>query len=94
VYGGAHQQDDRLVGEVRFLNAGSVGLPDEGDGAARWLWVADGRAELQRTPDDAAGARRRMLGEPLADLEIDRATASDYLMIGPGMPRAPVELSA
>jgi hypothetical protein len=32
--------------------------------------------------------------EPLADPEIDRATASDYSMIGPGMPRAPVNLPA
>jgi hypothetical protein len=29
---------------VRFVNAGSVGLPYEGDGAARWLWVADARS--------------------------------------------------
>ena len=61
VGGHTHQQDDRLVGEVRFVNAGSVGLPYEGDGAAHWLWVADGRAEPQRTPYDAAGAGRRML---------------------------------
>ena len=61
VGGHTHQQDDRLVGEVRFVNAGSVGLPYEGDGAARWLWVADGRPELQRTPYDAAAAGRRML---------------------------------
>ena len=83
-----------MVGEVRFANAGSVGLPYEVDAAARCLWVADGRAELQRTPHDAAGAGRRMLGEPLADPEIDRATASDYSMVGPGMPRAPVNLPA
>jgi putative phosphoesterase len=61
VGGHTHQQDDRLVGEVRFVNAGSVGLPYEGDGAARWLWVTDARPELQRTPYDAAGAGRRML---------------------------------
>ena len=61
VGGHTHQQDDRPVGEVRFVNAGSVGLPYEGDGAARWLWVTDGRPELQRTPYDAAGAGRRML---------------------------------
>src|SRR6185437_15232752 len=39
VAGHTHQQDDRVVGGVRFVNAGSVGLPYEGDGAARWLWV-------------------------------------------------------
>ena len=32
VAGHTHQQDDRVVGDVRFVNAGSVGLPYEGDG--------------------------------------------------------------
>jgi predicted phosphodiesterase len=61
VAGHTHQQDDRVVGEVRFLNAGSVGLPYEGDGAARWLWLADGEPELRRTAYDAAAAGARML---------------------------------
>jgi hypothetical protein len=58
---GEREVGEAVGGEVRFVNAGSVGLPYEGDGAARWLWVADGRAEPQRTPYDAAGAGRRML---------------------------------
>ena len=61
VAGHTHQQDDRTVGGVRFINAGSVGMPYEGDGAARWLWVADGVPELRSTSYDAAGAGRRML---------------------------------
>jgi predicted phosphodiesterase len=61
VAGHTHQQDDRVVGSVRFVNAGSVGLPYEGDGAARWLWVADGVPELRRTAYDAAGAGQRIL---------------------------------
>jgi predicted phosphodiesterase len=61
VAGHTHQQDDRDVNGIRFLNAGSVGLPYEGDGAARWLWVADGRPELRQTAYDAAQAGRRML---------------------------------
>lgn len=61
VAGHTHQQDDRRVGTVRFVNAGSVGLPYEGDGAARWLWVADGVPSLRATAYDAAGAGRRML---------------------------------
>jgi len=60
VAGHTHQQHDRTVGPTRFLNAGSVGLPYEGDGAARWLWVADGVPELRSTAYDAAGAGRRM----------------------------------
>ena len=61
VAGHTHQQDDRRVGDVRFVNAGSVGLPYEGDGAARWLWVADGAPDLRRTEYDAAHAGARML---------------------------------
>lgn len=61
VAGHTHQQDDRVVGPTRFVNAGSVGLPYEGDGSARWLWVADGEPELRRTEYDAAGAGTRML---------------------------------
>jgi putative phosphoesterase len=61
VAGHTHQQDDRVVGGVRFVNAGSVGLPYEGDGAARWLWLADGVPELRHTRYDAAGAGARML---------------------------------
>jgi putative phosphoesterase len=61
VAGHTHQQDDRVVGGVRLLNAGSVGLPYEGDGAARWLWVSDGVPELRSTAYDAAAAGERML---------------------------------
>jgi predicted phosphodiesterase len=61
VAGHTHQQHTRGVGAIRFVNAGSVGLPYEGDGAARWLWVADGVPDLRRTEYDAAAAGRRML---------------------------------
>ena len=61
VGGHTHQQDDRVVGSRRFVNAGSVGLPYEGDGAARWLWVVDGAPELRATTYDAAAAGERML---------------------------------
>jgi putative phosphoesterase len=60
IAGHTHQQDDRMVGGVRFVNAGSVGLPYEGDGAARWLWIEDGVPDLRRTAYDAAAAGRRM----------------------------------
>jgi predicted phosphodiesterase len=61
VAGHTHQQDDRVVGGARVVNAGSVGLPYEGDGAARWLWVADGEPELRHTAYDAAAAGARIL---------------------------------
>jgi len=67
VAGHTHQQDDRVVGGVRFVNAGSVGLPYEGDGAARWLWIANGEPELRNTAYDAARAGTRMLDEGWPD---------------------------
>ena len=84
IAGHTHQQDDRTVGGVRFVNAGSVGLPYEGDGDARWLWIDDGVPELRRTAYDAAAAGRRMratcdaltdsvnasLVEPVAPMEV------------------------
>ena len=60
VAGHTHQQDDRMVNGVRFLNAGSVGLPYEGDSDARWLWIEDGVPDLRRTAYDAIAAGRRM----------------------------------
>jgi predicted phosphodiesterase len=77
VAGHTHQQDDRVVGDVRFVNAGSVGLPYEGDGAARWLWVADGVPELRRTEYDAAGAGRRILEAGWPDEESTAAALID-----------------
>src|SRR5215207_3174711 len=61
VAGHTHQVDDRRVGGVRFVNAGSVGLPYEGDGAARWLWVEDGEPEAHATAYDAARAGAGMV---------------------------------
>jgi predicted phosphodiesterase len=70
VAGHTHQQDDRVVvGGVRFVNAGSVGQPYEGDGAAFWLWVADGVPQLRRTAYDAAGAGTRILAAGWPDEE-------------------------
>ena len=43
-----------------YVLAGSVGLPYEGDGDARWAWIEDGVPELRRTAYDAATAGRCM----------------------------------
>jgi len=73
VAGHTHQQDDRVVSGRRFVNAGSVGLPYEGDGAARWLWIDDGVPELRQTTYDAVGAGRRFLASGWPDQESLRA---------------------
>ena len=49
VAGHTHMQQDRLVGNVRFVNAGSVGLPYEGEVAAFWALVGED-VELRKTP--------------------------------------------
>ncbi len=77
VGGHTHQQDDRTVGHIRFVNAGSVGLPYEGDGAARWLWVADGEPDLRFTDYDAPVAGHRMLAAGWPDEESVRAALID-----------------
>jgi predicted phosphodiesterase len=69
VGGHTHQQDDRVVGGIRFVNAGSVGLPYEGDGDARWLWIENGVPELRRTAYDHVAAGRRMLDTCYPDVE-------------------------
>jgi putative phosphoesterase len=77
VAGHTHQQDDRVVEGVRFVNAGSVGLPYEGDAAARWLWVADGEPELRRTAYDGARAGARILAAGWPDERSVRAALVD-----------------
>lgn len=69
VGGHTHQQDDRVVGDVRFINAGSVGLPYEGSGEARWLWIEDGVPKLSCTSYDHVAAGRRMLETGYPDVD-------------------------
>jgi putative phosphoesterase len=62
VAGHTHMQQDRRIGAIRFVNAGSVGLPYEGELAAFWALVDDGQVELRKTPvdlDEVAGAFAR-----------------------------------
>ena len=87
VAGHTHQQDDRVVGDVRFVNAGSVGLPYEGDAAARWLWVADGEPHLRATPYDAAGVGARMLAAAWPD-----ARSVNAALVDPMEPSAITEI--
>jgi putative phosphoesterase len=52
VAGHTHMQQDRRVGAIRFVNAGSVGLPYEGELAAFWALLDGGEVELRKTPLD------------------------------------------
>jgi len=68
VAGHTHQQHDVMVGAIRFLNAGSVGMPYEDEPGARWCLLGPG-VELRRTAYDveAAAVRVRASGFPEAD---------------------------
>ena len=56
VCGHTHVQYHRNVGEIRVVNAGSVGMPYEGSPDARWALVGDDGVELVSTPYDAEAA--------------------------------------
>jgi len=49
VAGHTHMQQDRLIDGTRFVNAGSVGLPYEGELGAFWALLVDGVPELRNT---------------------------------------------
>ncbi|HZT92351.1 MAG TPA: metallophosphoesterase family protein [Gaiellaceae bacterium] len=52
VIGHTHHQFDRRVGDVRVVNAGSVGMPYESHVAAYWLEVVDGEPRFRSTEVD------------------------------------------
>ncbi len=68
VCGHTHVQFDRAIGGKRAVNAGSVGMPYQGEAAAYWCLLGPD-VELRRTDYDvdAAAARIRATGIPDAD---------------------------
>jgi putative phosphoesterase len=52
VVGHTHIQQDRRIGTVRWVNAGSVGLAYEGELVACWALADDGEIELRKTSLD------------------------------------------
>jgi predicted phosphodiesterase len=77
VAGHTHQQDDRTAGDRRFINAGSVGMPYEGDGAARWLWIENGEPFPRSTEYDSVAAGERILAAGWPDEESITASLID-----------------
>src|SRR4051812_15063188 len=60
VIGHTHHQFDRRIGDLRIVNAGSVGMPYEGDVAAYWTLLVDGEPQHRRTEFDVERAVREM----------------------------------
>lgn len=56
VIGHTHHQFDRDFGDLRVVNAGSVGMPYEGEVAAFWTLVEDGEPNFRHTPIDVERA--------------------------------------
>ena len=56
--GHTHHQFDRTVGGLRVVNAGSVGMPYEGEVAAFWTLLVDGEPEFRKTHFDVDAAAR------------------------------------
>jgi putative phosphoesterase len=56
VIGHTHHQFDRRIGGLRVVNAGSIGMPYEGEVAAFWTLVEDGEPRFKRTPIDVERA--------------------------------------
>jgi diadenosine tetraphosphatase ApaH/serine/threonine PP2A family protein phosphatase len=73
VIGHTHHQFDRTIGELRVINAGSVGMPYEGEVAAFWTLIEDGEPSFRRTPIDIerAVAETRASAWPLAQGFVD-----------------------
>jgi putative phosphoesterase len=69
VCGHTHVQYDRSVGNVRVVNAGSVGMPHERSPDARWALIGDEGVELVSTPYDAAAALELLASKGCPALE-------------------------
>jgi predicted phosphodiesterase len=63
VCGHTHVQYDRRIGDVRLVNAGSVGMPYEGTSDAHWLLLGVDGVELVSTPYDAEAAYELLEGQ-------------------------------
>ena len=68
VAGHTHMQLDRNVDGIRWVNAGSVGMPYEGDVAAFWALLGPD-VELRRTPFDVERSVREVLESGWPDAE-------------------------
>src|SRR5215210_4926920 len=64
VIGHTHHQFDRRLGDVRVVNAGSVGMPYEGEVAAFWTLIEDGEPSFRKTSFDVDRAIAELQASP------------------------------
>jgi predicted phosphodiesterase len=60
VIGHTHHQFDRRIGDLRVINAGSIGMAYESEVAAFWTLVEDGEPDFRKTPFDVERAVREL----------------------------------
>ena len=65
-----HVSYDRMVGDVRLVSPGSVGLPYEGERGARWALLGPG-VEHRRTDYDVDGAAALFRASGIPEVEKD-----------------------
>ena len=87
VAGHTHHQYEQTVGDKRLVNAGSIGLPYEGQAAAFWTIVEDGAVELRRTNYDVPAAVEQIVATGFP-------TAADWLEGSLVKPEPPDEVIA
>ena len=79
VCGHTHMQFDRVIGQVRVTNAGSVGMAFGSD-KAQWLLIGDNR-ELRSTAYDRKAAAQRILATDYPEAE---SFVGKYVLSYPG----------
>ena len=83
VFGHTHKPYTKLIGDVLFVNDGSVGKPKDLDPRACYAVLDKGEVRLQRVPYDAAAAARAIRATDLphefaADIETGGAPRSGH----------------
>jgi diadenosine tetraphosphatase ApaH/serine/threonine PP2A family protein phosphatase len=68
ICGHTHHQFDRTIDSTRVVNAGSVGMPYQGETAAFWLLLGPS-VQLRRTDYDVAAAVDRMRATEMPDID-------------------------
>ena len=69
VCGHTHHQFDLRAGARRVVNAGSVGMPCQGEAAAFWLLVGDGEPDPRRTDYDVDAAMAQIRATAFPDVD-------------------------
>ena len=76
VAGHTHSQIDRVVGGIRWVNGGSVGMPYEHEPGARWALLGPD-VELRRTEYDLEAAAELIRGSGMPDADM---YADEYVL--------------